>query len=89
VQFFLVIPERFNAYVKMAAKACIWSVLAQIWVLWPTVPLERLTEEIEDEEVLQAVEEAKGAIDNLASDIASQLDLIGGRPIDQPPQPPQ
>jgi hypothetical protein len=51
-------------------------------VLWPTVPIERLTEEIEDEEVLQAVEEAKGAIDNLASNIASQLDLIGGMPID-------
>jgi hypothetical protein len=58
-------------------------------VLWPTVPLERLTEEIEDEEVLQAVEEAEGAVDNLASDIANQLDLTGGRLVDQPPQPPQ
>jgi hypothetical protein len=53
-------------------------------VLWPTVPLERLTEEIEDEEVLQAGEEAEGAVDNLAGDVASQLDLTGGRPVDQP-----
>jgi iron-sulfur cluster repair protein YtfE (RIC family) len=52
VQFFLVIPERFNAYVKTAAKACVRSVLAQIRVLWPTVPLEKLTEDIEDEGVL-------------------------------------
>jgi hypothetical protein len=58
-------------------------------VLCPTVPLERLIEEIEDEEVLQAVEEVEGAVDNLASDIANQLDLTGGRPVDQPPQPPQ
>jgi hypothetical protein len=56
-------------------------------VLWPTIPLERLTEEIEDEEVLQAVEEAEGTMDNLADDVASQLDLTGGRPVDQPPQP--
>jgi hypothetical protein len=89
VQFFLVILERFNAYVQMAAKACVRSVLAQIRVLWPTVPLERLTEEIEDEEVLQAVEEAEGEVDNLASDVTSQLDLTGGRSVDQPPQPPQ
>jgi hypothetical protein len=74
--------------VKVATKACVQSVLAQIRVLWPTIPLERLTEEIEDEEVLQAVEEAEGTMDNLASDVASQLDLTGGRPVDQPPQPP-
>jgi hypothetical protein len=30
VQFFLVIPECFNAYVKMVAKACVRSVLEQI-----------------------------------------------------------
>jgi hypothetical protein len=33
VQFFPVIPERFNAYVKMSTKACVRSVLAQIRVL--------------------------------------------------------
>jgi hypothetical protein len=43
-------------------------------VLWPTVPLEKLIEEIEDEEVLQAVEEAEGAMDSVASDVSSQLD---------------
>jgi hypothetical protein len=85
VQFFLVIPECFNAYVKVAAKAWVRSGLAQIWVLWPTVPLERLTKEIEDEDVLQVVEEVEGAMDNLADDVTSQLDLTGGRPIDQPP----
>jgi hypothetical protein len=89
VQFFPVIPECFNAYVKVGAKVCVQSVLAQIRVLWPTVPLERLTEEIEDEKVLQAVEETEGAMDNLGGDIASQLDLTRGRPVDQPPQPPQ
>jgi hypothetical protein len=52
------------------------------------VPLEKLTEEIEDEAVLQVVEEAEGAVDNLASDVASQLGLTEGRPVDQPPQPP-
>jgi hypothetical protein len=58
-------------------------------VLWPTVPLERLTKEIEDEEVLQAIDEAEGVVDNLISDIAGQLDLTGGRPVDKPSQPPQ
>jgi hypothetical protein len=58
-------------------------------VLWPTVPLERLTEEIEDEEVLQAIEEAEGTVDNLANNITGQLDLTGGQPIEQPSQPPQ
>jgi phage shock protein A len=47
-------------------------------VLWPTVLLEKLIEEIEDEVVVQAIEEAKDTMDNLARDIASQLDLIGG-----------
>jgi arginine decarboxylase-like protein len=70
--------------VKTTAKICDRSVLAQIRVLWPTVPLEKLTEQVEDEAVLQAVEEAKGTVDNLADDVASQLDLIGGRPVDQP-----
>jgi hypothetical protein len=74
--------------VKVTAKACVWSVLAQIRVLWLTVPQEKLTKEIEDEGVLQAVE-AESAMDNLAGDVASQLDLIGGQPVDQPPQPPQ
>jgi hypothetical protein len=50
-------------------------------VLWRTIPLERLTEEIEDEEVLQAIE-AEGTVDNLADNLASQLDLTGGRPVD-------
>jgi hypothetical protein len=85
VQFFPVIPKHFNAYVKVTAKACIRSVLAQIRVLWPTFRLDRLTKEIEDEAVLQAVEEAEGTMDNLANNIASQLDLTGGRPVDQPP----
>jgi hypothetical protein len=51
--------------------------------------LEKLAEDIENEEVLQAIEEAEGAVDNLAGNIAGQLDLTGGRPVDQPPQPPQ
>jgi hypothetical protein len=58
-------------------------------VLWPTVPLEKPIEEIENEVIVQAVEEAEDAMDNLASDIASQLDLTGGQPVDQPLQPPQ
>jgi hypothetical protein len=58
-------------------------------VLWPTVPLEKLTEDIEDEDVFQAIEEAKGVVDNLAGDVAGQLDLTGGRPVDQTSQPPQ
>jgi 3-dehydroquinate synthase class II len=47
-------------------------------VLWPTIPLEKLIEEIEDEAVVQAVEEAEDAMKNLASDISSQLDLTRG-----------
>jgi hypothetical protein len=85
VQFFPLIPERFNTYVHTSTKACVCSVLAQIQVLWPTIPLEKLKEEFEDEAVIQAVEEAEDAMENLASDIASQLDLTGGQPIDQPP----
>jgi hypothetical protein len=45
--------------VHKAAKAYIRSVLAQIRVLWPTVPLKKLIKEIKDEAVLQAIEEAK------------------------------
>jgi hypothetical protein len=59
VQFVPVILERFNTYVHKAAKAYIRSVLAQIRVLWPTVPLKKLIKEIKDEAVLQAIEEAK------------------------------
>jgi hypothetical protein len=51
-----------------------------------TVPLEKLSEEIE-EAVVQTIEEAEDTMDNLASDIASQLDLTGGQPVDQTPQP--
>jgi hypothetical protein len=52
VQFFQVMLERFNKYVHMAAKASVRLVLAQIRVLWPIIPLEKLTEEIEDEVVV-------------------------------------
>jgi hypothetical protein len=37
---------------KTAAKTCVRSVLAQIRVLWLTVPLEKLIEDIENEKVL-------------------------------------
>jgi hypothetical protein len=37
---------------------------------------------IEDKVVVQAIEEAEDVMDKLASDIASQLDLTGGQPVD-------
>jgi 2-keto-3-deoxy-L-rhamnonate aldolase RhmA len=37
---------------------------------------------IEDKVVVQAMEEAEDAMENLASDIASQLDLTGGQLVD-------
>lgn len=44
-------------------------------MLWPTVPIEQLGYVVEDENILQAMDDAKDSVDDLAGRIAGQLDL--------------
>lgn len=85
-QLLPLMPRSFDNFIRRAAKACVQSILVQAWVLWSSTQLERLTEEIEDESVLQAMEEAEDEVENLAEEITKGLDLSGGQPTDEPPQ---
>lgn len=88
-QFFPFMSEHFDVYVRKAAKACVQSVLAQVRVLWPSFELEKLTEVITDEAALQMIAYVEPAVENLAIDIANQLDLSGGQTTGESSQPPQ
>lgn len=51
------------------------NILAYIWVLAPSVPLEKLTEEAENQEYLDAVERMEPEVEGLAEKLADQLNI--------------
>ena len=72
-QFVPLIPVRLQSFVKRAAHICIKNVLAHVRVLAPSAPLERLAEEDESLEYLEAVERAEPGVDAFAGFISEQL----------------
>jgi ribosome assembly protein YihI (activator of Der GTPase) len=54
---------------------CVKNVLAHIRVLAPSIPLEKLREEADDDNYLESIENAESEVEDLASFIAEKLDI--------------
>jgi hypothetical protein len=61
--------------VKDGVRACVKNVLAHIRVLLPSVPLEKLREDTDDDNYLGSIENAKSEVEDLANFIAEKLDI--------------
>jgi hypothetical protein len=49
--------------------------LSQVWVLAPVVPLVKLAEDGESQEYLDAIEQVQPKVDELAREIAENLNI--------------
>ena len=74
-QFIPLIHVRLQGFVKRVAHVCIKNVLAHVWVLAPSAPLEKLAIEAESQEYLEAIERAEPEVGALAGLISEQLDI--------------
>jgi hypothetical protein len=54
---------------------CVKSILAHIRVLAPSVPLEKLREEADDDNYLDSIEKAKPKVEDFATFITEKLDI--------------
>jgi hypothetical protein len=61
--------------VKDGVRACVKNVLAHIRVLAPSVPLEKLREDTDDDNYLESIENAESEVEDLANFIAKKLDI--------------
>jgi hypothetical protein len=61
--------------VKDGVWACVKNVLAHVWVLAPSVPLEKLMEDTSDDNYLESIENAESKVEDLANFIADKLDI--------------
>jgi hypothetical protein len=57
-EFIPLIPERLQNFVKDGVRACVKNVLAHVWVLAPSVPLEKLMEDTDDDNYPESIENA-------------------------------
>jgi hypothetical protein len=69
------IPMRLQNFVKKGVQVCVKNVLAHVWVLAPSVPLEKLREETDDDDYLEAIEKEKREVKDLAIYIAQKLEI--------------
>jgi hypothetical protein len=60
---------------KDGVRACVKNILAHVWVLALSVPLEKLMEDTDDENYLESIENAESKVENLANFIADKLDI--------------
>ena len=74
------IPNSFESYVRGAAKVCVRNVLGTLRVLYPTVDLQQITMNYDDEGQLTAVERAEEKLNGLATTITDELDLRMEKP---------
>jgi hypothetical protein len=61
--------------VKDGVRACVKNVLAHIRVLAPSVHLEKLREDTDDDNYLESIENAEYEVEDLANFIAKKLDI--------------
>jgi hypothetical protein len=61
--------------VKDGVGACVKNILAHIHVLAPSVPLEKLREDTNDDNYLESIENAESEVKDLANFIAEKLDI--------------
>jgi hypothetical protein len=74
-EFILLIPERLQSFVKDGVWACVKNVLAHIHVLSPSVPLEKLREDTDDDNYLESIENTESEVEDLANFIVEKLDI--------------
>jgi hypothetical protein len=60
--------------VKDGVRACVKNVLAHVRVLAPSIPLEKLMEDTDDDNYLESIENAEFEVEGLANFIADKLD---------------
>jgi ribosome assembly protein YihI (activator of Der GTPase) len=74
-EFIPLIPGRLQSFVKDGVRACVKNVLAHIRVLAPSVPLEKLREDTDDDNYLESIENAESEVEDLTNFIAEKLDI--------------
>jgi hypothetical protein len=74
-KFIPLILERLQSFMKDGVRACVKNILAHIHVLAPSVPLEKLREDTDDDNYLESIENAKPKVEDLANFIAEKLDI--------------
>jgi hypothetical protein len=73
--FISLIPVRLQSFVENVVQTCVKNVLAHIHVLAPSVPLEKLRKEADDDDYLESIEKAEPKVEDLANFIAEKLDI--------------
>jgi hypothetical protein len=61
--------------VKNGVQTCVKTVLVHIYVLAPSVPLEKLREEADDDNYLDSIEKTEPEFEDLATFIVEKLDI--------------
>jgi hypothetical protein len=74
-EFIPLIPEYLQSFVKDGVRACVKNVLAHICVRAPSVPLEKLREDTDDDSYLESIENAESEVEDLTNFIAEKLDI--------------
>ena len=68
---------------KRCAQLCTKNVLAQVRVLAPSAPLSKIAEEADSQEYIDAVERMEPEVEDLASRIVDNLNIVISSPNDE------
>ena len=68
---------------KRCAQLCTKDVLAQVRVLSPVAPLSKIAEEADSQEYIDAVERMDPEVEDLASRIVDNLNIVISPPDDE------
>jgi hypothetical protein len=74
-EFIPLIPERLQNFVKDRVRASVKNILAHVHVLAPSVPLEKLMEDTDDDNYLESIENAESEVEDMANFIADKLGI--------------
>ena len=77
------ILTRFQEFMKRCAQLCTKNVLAQVQVLAPAAPLSKIAEEADSQEYINAVERMEPEVEDLASRIVDNLNIVLPSPDDE------
>ena len=68
---------------KRCAQLCTKNVLAQVRVLSPAAPLSKIADDADSQEYIDAVERMEPEVEDLASRIVDNLNIVLSPPIDE------
>jgi hypothetical protein len=66
---------RLQGFVKKGVQTYVKNVLAYVRVLSPIVPLEKLREEVDDDNYLESIKKVELEVEDLANFISKKLDI--------------